>query len=98
MATLYLDNGDTLEVTPINPNNGFELEQLYKLLHTNIVEVVRLNDDTILIIDEEGIDEEGKFKGDNAVNTKATELARGVLGPFDYIVGHALHCKTEEFK
>ena len=69
MAKLLLSNGVIQEVSPLNPAEGFELEELYNLLECRIVEVVSLSDGRIMIVDEEG-----KLI-ENAVNNQnATEL------------------------
>ncbi|MFD2786180.1 DUF3846 domain-containing protein [Hymenobacter rubripertinctus] len=83
---------------PTSPANGrsFRLAELYQLLDCRTVEVVRLSDELILIIDEEG-----KFRNPAYLNLLATYLwykyqpaARGQ----DSIVGRALLCHDKQFK
>ena len=90
MATLYRVDGKTEEVEPRDKKKGFSLEELYKLIDTDMVEVVR-SGKAILIIDEEG-----KIKR-KPRNNIATDLATH-LGPGDFIVGDVLRCKKGEFK
>ena len=84
--------------SPSSPANGrsFRLAELYQLLDCQTVEVVRLSDELILIIDEEG-----KFRNPAYLNLLATYLwyqhqpaARGQ----DSIVGRALLCHDKQFK
>lgn len=83
---------------PVTPRNGksFKLEELYQLLDCRLVDVVRLTDDLILIIDDEG-----KFRQPAYLNLLATYLwyqyvpeARGQ----DSIVGRAILCHDKQFK
>lgn len=83
---------------PVSPGNGrsFKLAELYRLLDCQTVDVVRLTDELILIIDDEG-----KFKTPAYLNLLATYLwhhhqpaARGV----DCIVGRAILCHDQQFR
>lgn len=83
---------------PVNPRNGrsFKLAELYELLECDLVDVVRLTDELILIIDDES-----KFKQPCVLNLAATYLwyqhvpaARGV----DSIVGRVILCHDSQFK
>lgn len=83
---------------PVSPRNGrsFRLEELYQMLDCRNVDVVRLTDDLILIIDDES-----KFREPAYLNLLATYLwhqyqpaARGV----DCIVGKALLCHDKQFQ
>lgn len=100
-ATTYqpqLLDPHTAAPQPVTPANGrsFRLAELYQLLDCQTVEVVRLSDELILIIDEEG-----KFRNPAYLNLLATYLwyqhqpaARGQ----DSIVGRALLCHDKQFK
>jgi len=91
---------DPLRAEPslITPAKGrrFKLAELYHLLGCDLVDVVRLTDELILIIDDEG-----KFKNPAYLNLLATYLwhqfqpqARGV----DVIVGRAILCHDQQFR
>lgn len=79
----------------VQPKNGktFELEEMYKMLGCDMIEIVDLKNGEILIIDEEG-----KFKEHPIRNTIATNIARNhhAIWPMDEIVGDVLLCKLEE--
>jgi hypothetical protein len=92
MATLILEDGRERTVTPANAKQGFTLAELYSALGCNVVEVVRLRDGQLLVIDENG-----KLVG-REVNDAATTLARPLLQAHDVIVGPALLCSRPEFK
>lgn len=93
-ATLYTTDGGE---RPAAPENGkdFQLEELYKLLKCDLVEVVYLNRTQIMIIDEEG-----KCRAEPKVNKKATMLAwkHMAIHPNDVIMGDAIVCDTTMFK
>ncbi|WP_019946736.1 DUF3846 domain-containing protein [Hymenobacter aerophilus] len=100
-ATTYqpqLLDPHSAEPRTVSPANGrsFRLAELYQLLDCQTIEVVRLSDELILIIDEEG-----KFRQPAYLNLLATYLwyhhqpqARGQ----DSIVGRALLCHDKQFK
>jgi hypothetical protein len=91
MATLINTDGSLWEVEPQDPLKGFQLEELYKMLECDTIEVVpTLKRGWILIIDEEG-----KFK-ENEINLKATALFPGKA--YDCIVGKALLCRDSQLK
>lgn len=82
----------------VSPRNGrsFKLAELYELLDCRLVDVVRLTDELILIIDDEG-----KFRNPCYLNLLATYLwyryqpeARGQ----DSIVGRAILCHDKQFR
>ena len=86
------------EPQPVSPGNGrsFKLAELYPLLDCQRVDVVRLTEELILIIDDEG-----KFRNPAYLNLLATYLwhqhqpaARGV----DCIVGRAILCHDSQFR
>ena len=94
----HLLDPNSAEPQPIHPANGrsFQLAELYRLLDCELVDVVRLTDELILIIDDEG-----KFKNPAYLNLLATYLwhqhqpaARGV----DAIVGRAVLCHDSQFR
>lgn len=96
MATLIRTDGTTTEVRPERPAEGFKLAQLYALLGCDMIEIVRLGDGYIMVIDEEG-----KCKDPIVVNPAATYFAKDVaqaIAPDDCIVGHALVCRDSEVK
>lgn len=89
---------NTPDPCPVSPGNGrsFKLAELYRLLDCELVDVVRLTNELILIIDDEG-----KFKQPCYLNLLATYLwhkhvpeARGV----DHIVGRAILCHDSQFR
>jgi hypothetical protein len=92
MATLILEDGSARDVTPADLKQGFSLAELYAELRCDVVEVVRLRNGRLLVIDENG-----KLVG-RPVNELATVLARGVLQAHDVIVGPALLCSLQEFR
>ncbi|RTQ52295.1 DUF3846 domain-containing protein [Hymenobacter gummosus] len=94
----HLLDPHSTEPQPVNPANGrsFQLSELRQLLDCQRVDVVRLTDELILIIDDEG-----KFRSPCYLNLLATYLwyqhqpqARGL----DSIVGRAILCHDQQFK
>ncbi|GAA4361779.1 hypothetical protein GCM10023185_29040 [Hymenobacter saemangeumensis] len=94
----HLLDPHSAEPRPVSPANGrsFKLAELYHLLDCRLVDVVRLTDDLILIIDDEG-----KFRHPAYLNLLATYLwyqhqpaARG----HDSIVGRAILCHDKQFR
>ena len=63
MATLIKVDGTETEVTPKDPATGFALQELYDLLHIEMVEVIHTDDGHILALDEDG-----KTRQDHTVN------------------------------
>ncbi len=92
------------EPQPVNPADGksFKLPELYRLLDCRLVDVVRLTDELILIIDDvKRIKLLRKFREPAYLNLLATYLwhqhqpaARGV----DAIVGRAILCHDKQFR
>lgn len=83
------ERGHIEEVPAPNPQEGYNLKELYKLTESDIIEIVRLhgrNEGQILVIDEEGL-LDGK-----APNMKASVLAG------QPIMGKVLVCKDEHVK
>lgn len=68
-AYLIEENGDIHEVTPMNPELGFKLNELYAMLECDIVEVLELHNGNIMICNEES-----KLINEPVINQKATEL------------------------
>lgn len=96
MATLLRTDRPAEDVAPDDAKAGFQLAQLYRLLECSTIEIIRLGDGFIMVIDEEG-----KLKEGNTVNGQATYFARDVAGAImanDCIVGHALVCLDAEVK
>ncbi len=91
MALVIRTDGTREEVTPEN-GRDFKLAQLYQVIGCELVEIIRLDRSTIMVIDEEG-----KCVG-KPVNRAATALASRVLHPLDVIVGDAVVCQSREVK
>ncbi len=94
----HLLDPHSAQLQPVCPANGrsFRLAELYQLLDCRTVDVVRLSDELILIIDDES-----KFRNPAYLNLLATYLwyqyvpeARGT----DSIVGRAILCHDKQFK
>lgn len=94
----HLLDPHSAEPQPVSPRDGrsFRLGELYELLDCRTVDVVRLTDELILIIDDEG-----KFRSPCYLNLLATYLwyqhqpaARGQ----DSIVGRAVLCHDSQFR
>jgi len=98
MATLIKCNHDILpkeDLIKVEPENktNFNLNELYKLLLCDTIEVIYLNQNEIMIIDENG-----KLLG-KPLNDTATHIYRkNIKNTRDYIVGHALVCNTKQLK
>lgn len=90
-ATLFKDNGEQIEVKPAN-GRDFKLDELYKMIETDMVQVIGVGRGKIMILDEEG-----KFKP-HRFNTAATAIAAKYILPDDYIAGHAVVCKRSMMK
>ncbi len=79
------------EVSQVSPKNGkeFELEEAQRYVD-GFIEVVRLTEGQIMIVNEEG-----KFtKGYNPIATAVARLRRAI-GERDYIAGDAVICPSE---
>ena len=94
MATVYKTDGTSQEVQPEN-GKDFKLEELYKLVECQTIELVTLGGGKIMIIDEEG-----KLSSPpKPLNAAATQLFKQLPRiPGDYIAGNALVCLTKEVK
>jgi hypothetical protein len=93
MATLYKSDGTRTEVQPANGRKGFQLDELYKLLGCDTIEIVRIDAKRIMVIDEEG-----KYRKPIVYNREASRIMHGIIQPGDFIVGHALVCLSREVK
>lgn len=82
------------DVQPASSKKGFTLEEVYKLLGCDCVEVVGLERGMIMLIDEEG----KCHTPMSPYNPTATIRAAGRIDPSDIINGKALVCKSSEFK
>ena len=79
--------------TKIAPKNGkdFQLEELYKLIGCELIEVVyHIKGKGLIMI----VDEEGKLKPNSQPNLQATKY----LEFSDTIVGNAVICQKSMFK
>lgn len=83
----------------VKPKNGthFTLDELYTVLHCSMIEVLRMDDGSLLVFDEEG--KIGKVPPLD-VNVRASRLAHLHTGIAhdDYIVGDALLCNRSELR
>lgn len=79
------------EITELSPRNGatFELDEVQKAVE-GYIEVVRLTDEQIMIVNEEG-------KFDKKYNAFATAIAHlhRAIPILDYICGNAVICPSE---
>lgn len=75
-----------LPVTPANARKGYTLEELYKILQCEMVEIIPVGSGMILVVDEEGLPNE------KPANPAASRLAG------QPIVGAALYCKASRVK
>lgn len=87
MAKLLRADGTSVDVQPKNSKN-FKRDEL-KSFVGRWIEVVRINDKDILVINEEA-----KLVG-LPMNVQATELVSNNLIPGDYIAGDALICQDD---
>jgi len=88
MAKLIKANGEETEVTPKN-GSEFSLEELREFVG-GYIEVVPTKDNQLMVLNEEGQIHR------LPVNTKATELTRGVVANDDLIVGDVLVCDRDQ--
>lgn len=87
-------NGDVVPFNPTVDDNGtmvYDLKAVKSACNFDYVELVRLNDDMILLCDEEGL-----LKGEPKVNTIATKLYQSAYGTDQVgIVGDCVICNTK---
>lgn len=90
MAKIYKTNG---EIVDIEPKNGkdFQLKELNDIVG-GYIELVTLPNDEFMVVNEEG-----KMMG-LPVNDNATTIYHSKVGPWDYIVGDCLICKTSQIR
>lgn len=86
-AHIYYPNGDFQETQPKN-GSTFELEELQEVVG-GYIEVVRLNDGRIIIVNEEGLNL------NLPVNIEATNILRRDHSTTQYIVGNAIVCDSD---
>ena len=90
-------NGDVVPFNPTVDDNGtmvYDLKAVKSACNFDYVELVRLNDDMILLCDEEGL-----LKGEPKVNTIATKLYQSAYGTDQVgIVGDCVICNTKAVK
>lgn len=83
----------------VHPANGkaFTLDECYRLLKCSMIQVLNMEDGTLLVMDEEG--KLGKVPPRD-VNERATRLAHLHTGIAhdDYIVGDVLLCNRRELR
>lgn len=91
-AKVYTDYGIQMAVVPGN-GETFSLEEVQTIVE-GYVEVVRLDDNTIMCVNEDG-----KFMQSCLFNKEATELAHShkAIQENDYICGRVLVCPAYMF-
>ena len=89
MATIFHTDGFREKVTPAN-GSDFRLEEMQRMVG-GIIEIVYFDDNTVMVINEEG-----KLLG-LPLNRDATAIFRAHYPDSDdYIVGDALVCSDEQ--
>ena len=96
MAVLIMFDGSTQDVSPANPDSGFQHAEVTGLLGCSRIEHAELADCRLMLMDEES-----KCRNDHIQrrNGRATTLYReaGAM-PGDFVSGHVLVCGNEEFR
>ncbi len=96
MAVLIMFDGCTRNVSPIDPDSGFQNAEVTGLLGCSRSEHAELADGRLMLMDEES-----KCRNDyiQRRNGRATTLYReaGAV-PGDFVSGHVLICNSEEFR
>lgn len=90
---IHLKVDGTKEV--VKPGDGrtdFNLDELKKYIGGGYIQIIRLNDDRMVVMDEEA-----KLKNFE-LNLPATRLCHEVLWPGDYISGDVLICLPGEIE
>ena len=87
MATLITPNGKSTNVTPAN--NKFNYKELNKLVG-GYIEIIRLNEDLVMVINEEGKLQNLPY------NATATMYYQNYVSPYDCIVGNAVIMSNTE--
>lgn len=86
-AHIYYPNGDFQETQPKN-GTTFELKEMQEIVG-GYIEVIRLNDGRIIIVNEEGLPQ------GLPVNIEATNILRRDHSTTQYIVGNAIVCDAD---
>ena len=94
MAKLYRTDGTAQDITPKN-GKDFQLKELYEALGCELVEAIRIPTAGKIVI----IDEEGKLNGKD-INGDMTYYLRyhSVIASWDFIVGDAIMCDSDELR
>ena len=79
-------NGDSCEITPDDATKGFSLEELYREIGCDLIQVLNLPSGYIMIVDEEG-----RLK-ERPLNRMASSLYGGI------IVGNVVVCPSNMLK
>jgi hypothetical protein len=85
-AQLIRVNEEPKEITPEN-GTDFGLQELYRTLECDLIQTIMLDENTIMIMDEEG-----KFRGEP--NLTATTIAQGRIFAGDWVAGHVIVCPS----
>lgn len=93
MATLYKTDGTEEEVTAAN-GRDFSLEELYKLIGCEWIQVIDISNTELLIFDEEAKPPHNNKPRNEKATARFLEFRRL---PGDYIAGDAVLCKRSEF-
>jgi hypothetical protein len=95
MAILLKPNNTSYIVVPKNKRNGFTLDELYKLIECETVQMIYLDDKRTMWMDEES-----KLKAvPPPVNILATQYLHRAGGALDdFILGNVLICEKSEVK
>lgn len=86
-AQLIRVNEEPKDITPEN-GTDFNLQELYRLLECDMIQIITLAEGTIMIMDENG-----KFRAER--NDTATAMARPYLFTGDYVSGHVIVCDSD---
>jgi len=89
-SILLRANGDRVEIEP-KDGKYFGLEELYKLIDADTIQIIQAKDKEMMII----VDEDGKERK-KPFNIKATTIAS--LAYQDFIVGDVVVCPRKFFK
>lgn len=89
-ALIVTASGTHRTVTPANGTH-FSLQEMYKLLKCELVEIIRLSKNMIMVVDEEG-----KLKSEPDVNVNASLIAmmHGAIFLGDCVCGDVMICDT----
>lgn len=93
MGTLIRPDGSETTVTPHCENCGFTLAEVYGLIECNFVEMQRLADGRMMLMDEDAKITQPR----PAENLRATELLFGTKDYPDVVLGNVLVVTEKEF-